>query len=73
MVDDHVPVRPRAATVGGRLVEVIGWLIVALAAGLVILQIVQGTVAIAGVVLALFVAVAGGATVGIGRSITRSR
>jgi hypothetical protein len=73
MADDRDPVPPRTSTVGGRFVEVIGWLIVALAVGLVILQIVQGTLSIAGVVLALFLAVAGVATVGTGRSITRSR
>jgi len=54
-------------------VEVIGWIIVVLAAGLIVVQIVQRSVSIAGIVLALFVAVAGGATVGVGRTIERSR
>ena len=67
------PAPPRGAAIGGRVVEIIGWVIVALAVGLVVLQVVQGSVSIAGIVLALFVAVAGGATVGIGRAIERSR
>ena len=67
------PAPPRGAAIGGRVVEVIGGMIVALAAGLVVLQVVQGSVSIAGIVLALFVAVAGGATVGMGRAIERSR
>jgi hypothetical protein len=67
------PARPRAAALGGRFVELIGWVIVLLAAGLVVLQIVERSVSIAGLVLALFVAVAGGATVGTGRTIERSR
>lgn len=67
------PTPPRGAAIGGRVVEVIGWVIVALAAGLVVLQLVRGWVSIAGIVLALFVAVAGGATIGMGRAIERSR
>jgi hypothetical protein len=67
------PTPPRGAAIGGRVVEVLGWLIVAFAAGLIVLQLVQGSVSIAGIVLALFVAVAGVATVGMGRSIARSR
>ena len=67
------PAPPRGAAIGGRVVEVIGWLIVALAAGLIVLQAVQRSVSIPGIVLALFVAVAGGATVGMGRAIERSR
>jgi hypothetical protein len=67
------PAPPRGAAMGGRVVEVIGWVIVALAAGLIVLQVVQASVSIGGVVLALFVAVAGGATVGMGRAIVRSR
>jgi hypothetical protein len=67
------PVPPRGAAIGGRVVEIVGWVIVALAAGLVVLQVVQASVSIPGIVLALFVAVAGGATVGIGRAIERSR
>jgi len=67
------PAPPRGAAIGGRIVEIIGWVIVALAAGLVVLQVVQGSVSIAGIVLALFVAVAGGATVAMGRAIERSR
>ena len=67
------PASPRGAAIGGRVVEIIGWVIVALAAGLVVFQVVQGSVSIAGIVLALFVAVAGGATVGMGRAIERSR
>jgi hypothetical protein len=67
------PIPPRGAAIGGRFVEVIGWIIVALAVGLIVLQIVQSSVSIAGVVLALFVAVAGGAAVGMGRTIERSR
>ena len=73
MAHDFRPSAPRSAAIGGRLIEIIGWVIVALAAGLIALQIVQGSVSIAGVVLALFVAVAGGATVGTGRTIERSR
>ena len=67
------PVPPRGAAIGGRVVEIIGWMIVALAAGLVVFQVVQGSLSIAGIVLALFLAVAGGATVGMGRAIERSR
>jgi len=67
------PAPTRTATLGGRFVEVIGWIIVVLAAGLIVVQIVQRSVSIAGIVLALFVAVAGGATVGVGRTIERSR
>ena len=63
----------RAATIGGRLVESSGWIIVVLSVGLIVIQVVQGSISIAGVVLALFVAVAGGATVGTGRTIERSR
>jgi len=55
------------------VVEILGWVIVALAAGLVVLQVVGASVSIPGIVLAVFVAVAGGATVGTGRAIERSR
>jgi len=67
------PAPTRAATIGGRLVEVIGWLVVVLAAGLVVTQVVSGSVTIAGIVLAVFVAVAGGAILSIGRAVGRSR
>ena len=67
------PAPPRGAAIGGRVVEIIGWVIVALSVGLVVYQVAQGSVSIAGVVLALFVAVSGGATVGMGRTIERSR
>lgn len=67
------PAPPRGAALGGRLIEIIGWLIVALAAGMIVLQVVWGSASIAGVVLALLVAVTGGATVGIGRAVERSR
>ena len=67
------PAAPRGAAIGGRVVEIIGWVIVALSVGLVVYQVAQGAVSIAGIVLALFVAVAGGATVGMGRAIERSR
>jgi hypothetical protein len=67
------PTPTRTAAIGGRVVEIIGWIIVALAAGLIVVQVVFGSVSIAGIVLALFVAVAGGATVGVGRAIERSR
>jgi hypothetical protein len=55
------------------LIELIGWVIVLLAVGLVVLQIVERSVSIAGIVLAVLVGVAGGATVGTGRAIERSR
>lgn len=67
------PAAPRGAAVGGRVVEFLGWAIVALAAGLIVFQVVQNSVSIAGVVLALFVAAAGGAAVSTGRAIERSR
>ena len=70
---DFDPAPPRAATIGGRLVEIIGWLIVAVAAASIVVQVATGSSSIAGIVLALFVAVAGGATVGVGRTIERSR
>lgn len=70
---DNEPVHPRGATLGGRLVEVIGWLVIAAGVGLVIVQIVQGSLSLAGIVLALFVVVAGAAVTSIGRSISRSR
>jgi hypothetical protein len=73
MAHDTRPSAPRSAAVGGRVIEILGWGIVALAVGLIVLQVVQGSVSIAGIVLALFVAVAGGATVGTGRTIERSR
>lgn len=67
------PAAPRGATIGGRVVEIMGWVIVALALGLIVFQIVQKSVSIAGIVLALFVAAAGGAAVSTGRAIERSR
>jgi hypothetical protein len=67
------PAPPRGAAIGGRIVEIVGWLIIAVAAGTIVLQVTKGSLSIAGVVLALFVAVAGGATVGIGRAVERSR
>jgi len=67
------PTPPRAAAIGGRVLEMFGWVIVALAAGLIVLQVIQASVSIAGIVLALFVAVAGGATVSVGRAVERSR
>ena len=67
------PAPPRGAAIGGRVVEIVGWVIVAVAAGTVVLQVTKGSVSIAGIVLALFVAVAGGATVAIGRAVERSR
>jgi hypothetical protein len=73
MAEPADPAPPRAAAIGGRVVEIIGWVIVALATGLIVLQVVETSLSISGVVLALFVAVAGGATVGIGRAIERSR
>ena len=73
MADDVEPAPLRAAAVGGRIIEIIGWLVVALAAGMIVLQAATGSVSVAGVVLALFVAIAGGAAVGIGRAVERSR
>jgi hypothetical protein len=67
------PAPPRGAAIGGRAVEIIGWVIVALSVGLVVYQVTQGSVSIAGIALALLVAVAGGATVAMGRAIVRSR
>ena len=67
------PAPTRAATIGGRLVEVIGWIVVVLSAGLIVTQVVLGSVSIAGIVLSLFVAVAGVAIVSIGRAVERSR
>lgn len=67
------PVPPRGAAIAGRVVEIIGWVLVAVAVGLIVLQVVEASVSIPGIVLALFVAVAGGATVATGRSIERSR
>jgi hypothetical protein len=67
------PAPPRGAAIGGRVVEILGWVIIVVAAGTVVLQVTKGSLSIAGVVLALFVAVAGGATVGIGRAVERSR
>ncbi|HKY57552.1 MAG TPA: hypothetical protein VJL80_05900 [Aeromicrobium sp.] len=67
------PAPSRAATIGGRLIEILGWIIVALSAAAIVLQVVAGSWSIAGIVLALFVAVAGGATVGVGRAVERSR
>ena len=67
------PAPPRGAAAAGRIVEVLGWVIVALAVGLVVVQVVGASVSIPGIVLAVFVAVAGGATVGTGRAIERSR
>lgn len=67
------PAAPRGAAVGGRVVEFLGWAIVALAVGLIVFQVVQKSVSIAGVVLALFVAAAGGAAISTGRAIERSR
>ena len=67
------PAPPRGDVIGGRIVEIVGWVIIAVAAGTVVLQVTKGSLSIAGVVLALFVAVAGGATVGIGRAVERSR
>ncbi len=62
----------RAAAIGGRLVEVIGWIVVVLSAGLIVTQVVMGSVSIAGIVLSLFVAVAGVPIVSIGRAVERS-
>jgi hypothetical protein len=67
------PAPSRAASIGGRLIEILGWGIVALSAAAIVLQVVAGSWSIAGIVLALFVAVAGGATVGVGRAVERSR
>jgi hypothetical protein len=67
------PAPSRAASIGGRLIEILGWIIVALSAAAIVLQVVAGSWSIAGIVLALFVAVAGGATVGVGRAVERSR
>ena len=67
------PAPPRGAAIAGRVVEITGWLIVAFAAGLIVLQVIEGSLSISGIVLVLFVAVAGGATVGVGRAIERSR
>jgi hypothetical protein len=67
------PTPPRGAAIGGWAVEILGWVIIAVAAGTVVLQVTKGSLSIAGVVLALFVAAAGGATVAIGRAVERSR
>jgi hypothetical protein len=67
------PVPPRGAAIGGRVVEIVGWVIVALAAGTVVLQVTKGSVSIAGIVLALFVAITGAAAVAIGRAVEQSR
>jgi len=67
------PTPPRGAAIAGRGVEIIGWVLVAVAVGLIVLQVVEASASIPGVVLALLVAVAGGATVATGRTIERSR
>jgi hypothetical protein len=67
------PAPSRAASIGGRLIEILGWIIVALSAAAIVLQVVAGSWSIAGIVLDLFVDVAGGATVGVGRAVERSR
>ena len=56
-----------------RLIEIIGWLIVTTAAAAIVVQVVTGSTSIAGIALALFVAVAGVAAVGVGRTVERSR
>jgi hypothetical protein len=70
---DFDPAPPRAAAIGGRLIEIIGWLIVTTAAAAIVVQVVTGSTSIAGIALALFVAVAGVAAVGVGRTVERSR
>lgn len=67
------PIRPRGASIGGRVLVVIGGLLVALGVGLVVLQVVAGTLNAGGIVLALFVSAAGAAPIAIGRGIAQSR
>lgn len=72
-MSDSDPIRPRGASVSGLALVVLGWLLIALGLGLVVLQVVMGSVTAAGIVLALFVSAAGIAPIAIGRGIAQSR
>jgi hypothetical protein len=70
---DTGPAHPRGASVGGRIVVAIGWLLVAGGIGLVVLQVVLGSLSLGGVILALFVSAAGAVPIAVGRGIEKSR
>ncbi|MFL6090347.1 MAG: hypothetical protein ACJ71Z_09430 [Aeromicrobium sp.] len=72
-MSDNGPPRPRGAWVGGHIVVGLGWLICALAVGLVILEIALDTLSVAGVVLAVFVVAVGGTGIAVGRGMERAR
>ncbi|HUQ00661.1 MAG TPA: hypothetical protein VM093_09400 [Aeromicrobium sp.] len=72
-MSDNDPVRPRGASAGGLALVVLGWLLVALGVGLVVLQVVMGTLTAGGVVLSLFVMAAGAAPIAVGRGVAQSR
>jgi hypothetical protein len=67
------PHPPRGASLGGLALVALGWLLIALGIGLVVFQIVAGSLTPAGVVLALFISAAGAAPIAVGRGIEHSR
>jgi hypothetical protein len=72
-MSDNEPIHPRGASLGGRAVVILGWLIVVLGPALVVAQVVIDTFSVSGVVLAVLVTVAGIVLIAVGQAVERSR
>lgn len=72
-MSDSDPVHPRGAWLIGHALVGVGWLIIALAFGIVVLEIALHAVRATGIVAAIILAFAGGTALAVGHGIQRSR
>ena len=72
-MSDNEPVPPKGAHLIGRAIVMLGWLLFAAAAGLIAVMIYWGSLNGGGIILAVLIAICGGAALALGHNVENSR